>query len=110
MNANGADGAVATRSQKSAQQRLRRLQDNKFMDDFFYTDAELTPTELARGRRLHLARLRKNMKQHERNRRAAEANGADGAAAARSQKSAQQRLRRLQDNKFMDDFFIRMPN
>ena len=103
MNANGADGAVATQSQKSAQQHLRRLQDNKFLDDFFYTDAKLTPTELDRGRRLHLARLQKNTQQREHICHAAEANGADGAAAAWSQKSAQQRLRRLQNNNFLHD-------
>jgi len=105
MNANGADGAVATRSQKTTQQCLRRLQDNKFLDDFFYTDAKMTPTELDRGRRLHLAHLQKNTQRRERNRHAAEANGADGATAERSQKSAQQRLRRLQNNKFLHGLY-----
>ena len=74
MNANGADGSAATRSQKSAQQRLRRLQNNKFLD-CYYTVFELTDMEMERGRRLHLARLRKNRQQRERNRRAAEEKG-----------------------------------
>ena len=75
MNANGADGSAATRSQKSAQQRLRRLQNNQLLNDWYDPNIEMTDREIERGRRLHLARLRKNRQQRERNRRAAEEKG-----------------------------------
>ena len=66
-----ADMSVTTRQQTSVQQRMRRLKNKIFLSAYRKGD-EMTPEEEERGRRLQLARVKKNEMQRERYRRTAE--------------------------------------
>ena len=66
-----ADMSVTTRQQISAQQRMRRLKNKIFLSAYRKGD-EMTPEEEEKGRRLQLARVKKNEMQRERYRRTAE--------------------------------------
>jgi hypothetical protein len=66
-----ADMSVTTRQQISAQQRMRRLKNKIFLSAYRKGD-DMTPEEEERGRRLQLARVKKNKMQRERYRRTAE--------------------------------------
>ena len=66
-----ADMSVTKRQQISAQQRMRRLKNKIFLSAYRKGD-EMTPEEEERGRRLQLARVKKNEMQRERYRRTAE--------------------------------------
>jgi len=66
-----ADMSVTKRQQISAQQRMRRLKNKIFLSAYRKGD-EMTPEEEEKGRRLQLARVKKNEMQRERYRRTAE--------------------------------------
>ena len=63
--------SVTKRQQISEQQRMRRLK-NKIFLSAYRKGNEMTPEEEERGRRLQLARVKKNEMQRERYRRTAE--------------------------------------
>jgi len=66
-----ADMSVTTRQQISVQQRMRRLKNKIFLSAYRKGD-EMTPEEEERGRRLQLARVKKNKMQRKRYCRTAE--------------------------------------